>query len=429
MQTFLRSLIILITVCLSFQTFGKDTALPQMIVPEGFGVNIHFVDPAPGEMKMIADTGLKWIRMDFTWEAIEKEKGNYDFSGYERLLKAMEPYGLRALFILDYANPLYDQGLAPYTAEGRRAFVRWATASAQHFSGRGILWEIWNEPNENRFWKPKKNVQNYISLAMEVGKAFQKDIPDEFLIAPATSHIPLGFLKKVFKSGLLEYLSAISVHPYRGFITPETSTVSLRRLQSLLKKYTPSDKEIPVYSGEWGYTSAQAFLNEVKQGKFLARMWLLNLYNGIPLSIWYDWRDGPDVKNGEHNFGLVRHHHYSNREPVLEPKPAYFAAKTLISSLKGFRFQGRLRIGGPRDYIFLFKKGEEIRLALWSSSPLRHQVEIPASPGTFRVTNFTGDKSRTLGVKKNRLTIKLSNGPQYVVPNEPNARLAKMSEQ
>ena len=75
---------------------------------------------------------------------------------------------MRALFILDYGNPLYTRGKSVRTAEAREAFARWAVAAAKHFSGRGINWEVFNEPNHPIFWPPKPNVNEYAALAVEV---------------------------------------------------------------------------------------------------------------------------------------------------------------------------------------------------------------------------------------------------------------------
>ena len=42
------------------------------------------------------------------------------------------------------------------------------------------------------------------------------------------------------------------------------------------------------------------------QGDYLARSWLVNLSQSIPLSIWYDWKnDGTDPTDPEDNFGTV----------------------------------------------------------------------------------------------------------------------------
>ena len=44
------------------------------------------------------------IRKDFVWTVVERSKGEYDFSAYDRLLDSLDARGIRALFILDYRN-------------------------------------------------------------------------------------------------------------------------------------------------------------------------------------------------------------------------------------------------------------------------------------------------------------------------------------
>src|SRR5207248_651751 len=90
-------------------------AIPPLVVPDGLGVNIHFTDPRPGEMAMLAAGGFKLVRMDFAWGAIEKERGRYDFSAYDRLMAALAPHHIRAQFILDYSNRFYDNDQSPHT--------------------------------------------------------------------------------------------------------------------------------------------------------------------------------------------------------------------------------------------------------------------------------------------------------------------------
>src|SRR5438067_1422170 len=69
-------------------------------VPAPFGVNIHFTQPQPGEMKELAAAGFKWVRMDFAWGAIERKKGQYDFEAYDGLMAQLEPHHIRPIFIL-----------------------------------------------------------------------------------------------------------------------------------------------------------------------------------------------------------------------------------------------------------------------------------------------------------------------------------------
>src|SRR5882724_11059689 len=152
-------------------TFRRDPDAVVPPVPEGFGVNIHFTDPAPGEMKMLAESGVRWVRMDFKWDITETTRGTYDFAPYDRLMSALAPFGIRPLFILDYGNPLYDDGAPPRTGGTREAFARWAVAAAKHYAGRGVIWETYNEPNNKMFWRPRPDAQEYAALAAVVARA------------------------------------------------------------------------------------------------------------------------------------------------------------------------------------------------------------------------------------------------------------------
>jgi hypothetical protein len=397
----------------------RKTALPSSVLPDGLGVNIHFTDPQPGEMKMLAAGGFTWVRMDFAWGGIEREKGQYDFSAYDRLMAALKPYKIHALFILDYSNRFYDNDESPRSEEAQEAFAKWAAASAKHFAGQGILWEMYNEPNIG-FWRPRPNVDDYVRLALAVGRAIHQSAPGETYVGPATSGMDFKFLEACFKAGLLEYWDAVSVHPYRQS-DPETVIPDYRRLRLLIAKYAPKGKKIPILSGEWGYSVGWGGMNEEKQGRRLARQWLTNVSNDVPLSIWYDWHDdGPDPKEPEHHFGTVLNPYYKDRDPVYDPKPSYLAAKTLTGFIRGYRFNKRLAVGGENNFILLFSKGRDVRLAVWTAAKEPQKVVIPASPGAFHAVGHTGESLPPLTADKNGLAVALTDAPQYLAPEKPN---------
>lgn len=392
-------------------------ALPQSF-PSGLGVNIHFTDPEPGEMKMIADAGFRWVRMDFKWDLTERERGRYDFAPYERLLRALDEYGIRALFILDYGNPLYTADKAVRTEPARQAFARWAVAAAKHFAGRGILWELFNEPNVPIFWPPKPNVNEYIALAQTVSRAWRAQVPNEKLIGPATSGLDFDFLEPVLKTGLLDDWSAVSVHPYRQ-TNPEIVADEYCLLRETIARYraASTSREIPIISGEWGYSSVWRGMNEQIQGELLARQFLTNVANAIPISIWYDWRDdGPDPREPEHHFGLVRHRHFPARTPLYDPKPAYHAARTLNTFLDGYTFERRISVGSDSDYVLLFRRGGDYRIAAWTSSPVTHRVTAPGMTGQFMANTFTGEATRDPILNSQGVTLEISSAPIYLTP-------------
>ncbi len=416
-------LVIALAASLSRLGIAASPALPSSAVPDGLGVNIHFTDPRPGEMEQLTAAGFRWVRMDFHWEGTEKERGKYDFSAYERLLTALDAHHIHALFILDYGNKLYEPLAAVTTDEGRAAFARWAAAATTHFKGRGVIWEIWNEPNGG-FWKPKANVEQYAAAALAASKAIREATPSELLVGPATSGVDMKFLESCFQAGLLTYWDAVSVHPYRQ-AGPETAEKDYHDLRKMIDQYAPKGRKIPILSGEWGYSSGWKNFDPAKQGKFLPREWLTNLAHGIPVSIWYDWHDdGKDPKEPEHHFGTTENEYHAGRDPVYDPKPAYIAAKTLTSNLEGFRFVKRLAAGGADDYAMLFANGDKLRLAVWTVATEPHEIRLPSAAGDFEVVSHLGEKLAPITASKGFLTIPATDAPVYVIAKGPNPPLA-----
>ena len=391
-------------------------------VPESLGVNIHFTDARPGEMEMLAGAGLRWIRTDLIWAHTERQPGEYDFAAYDRLVASLEKNGVRALLILNGRNRLYDRGQFPFTDEGRAACARWAAAAVRHFRGKGILWEMWNEPNVKERDSPTAEV--YAKLALAVGEAIQKAAPKESYVGPATSLIDMPFLEACFKAGLLRYWSGVTVHPYR-FQDPETVIPDYAELRALVARYAPRGRTIPILQGEWGWASSgynqsilwfQEEMDSEIQGKLLARQWLTNLACSIPLSIWYDWHDdGSNPRNPEHNCGMVLNAYHPGQNPVYTPKPAYLAAQALTGVLRGYRFEKHVPAGQPGDYVLAFRRGRLVRFAAWTVSSTPHTVRIPANQGPCRIIGHKGEDRGTTPVAQGAVSLSLSNAPQYLL--------------
>ena len=127
---------------------------------------------------------------------------------------------------------------------------------------------------------------------------------------------------------------------------------------------------MPILSGEWGYSTCNRGVALEKQAAFAARQQLANLLSGVPLSIWYDWKnDGNDPNENEHNFGTVL--------PDLQPKPAYRAVQTLTRQLAGYRILRRLTLPDGEDYVLLCAgpAGAD-KLAAWTLGQ-PHRIALP----------------------------------------------------
>jgi hypothetical protein len=195
------------------------------------------------------------------------------------------------------------------------------------------------------------------------------------------------YMEYFLKSGVLEFLDGVSVHPYRPPSSPpETAAADYKRLRELMDRDAPKSKrgKIPILSGEWGYASNTKGVSLETQAAFAVRQQLSNLLNGVPLSIWYDWKnDGRDPDDGEQNFGTVK--------DDLQPKPAYAALKTMTEELNGYRLQKK-SASTETDFILIFVNGDgHEKVAAWTL----------AQPHMF--------KSEALGI-----SVELGPLPQYI---------------
>ncbi len=389
------------------------------------GVNIHFTRGHEKDLDMISAAGFRYIRTDLVWQDIEYSRGSYDWTAYDELTANLDKRGLRAIYILDYSNSLYEDTViskdpitgeeirdiaSPARPESIAAYARWAAQAAMRYRSSNVIWEIWNEPNVS-FWRPVPDVDQYISLSKAACEAVKSMVPGSVIIGPATSQIPFSFLESFMASGVLKYLDGVSVHPYRDYSLPvETADSDYKKLRDLIEQYAPEGKKnLPVISSEWGYASCAKGLTAEKQAAFAVRMQLANLLGGVPVSIWYDWKnDGESPTNFEHNCGTVTFD--------LLPKPAYNALKTMNDQLKGLTLAHRISLDSSNDYVLMFISPEGVfRLCAWTTDKphpvslditMTHSENLKAADGYGNILNIQGNPD---GLK-----LDLNELPQYI---------------
>ena len=116
----------LLVACVLWGTTSRAAPppLPDQPIPQCFGVSVHFKDQGIEDNDAwLQKAGFGWVRRDLFWDNVETRKGVYDFTAYDKMLDVLAAHNMRVMFILDYANPLYDAGLSPHSTEGRAAFA------------------------------------------------------------------------------------------------------------------------------------------------------------------------------------------------------------------------------------------------------------------------------------------------------------------
>ncbi|MGE0201116.1 MAG: cellulase family glycosylhydrolase [Candidatus Melainabacteria bacterium] len=306
--------------------------------------------------------GLRVLRTDCLWGAVEQQQGKYDFSKYDALVKACKARGIRPMMILGLGNGLYGEGLTAYPQTTADAFTRYAKAAVAHFKGKGIIWELVQQPNQAFFWQPEPNARDYVALAKQLLPELQQIDPTAIFVAPSLAGHDLAYQEACYQEGLLEVADAVSVHPYRSAArTPESIEENYRKSQALIKQYAPEGKDIPVILGEWGYHTLE--VDPDTQADYAVRQYLIGMMLGTPINIWHDWKGDifdvtDDPANPEQLYGFV------NKD--LEPKPVFDAVKRMLQALEDQSFKARVA-SSPGDYLLIFEGNGKKTLVAWTT--------------------------------------------------------------
>lgn len=379
-------------------------------VRDALAVNIHFLAPRAGEMELLKATGVGRVRMDAGWHRIEKERGVYDFAALDGLMHELDAHGLRPLLILDYGNALYSesQHTPPIAPEARAAFCRYAAATVERYKGRGVLWEIYNEPNNKQYWAGPDG-KTYAEFAADVARAIRAAAPGEVLCGPGMALIDKPFFEKATAAGLLDAIDAVTVHPYRQ-TAPETFGEELAWLREHIAK---RGKAAPVVVGEWGYPVV--WVDATTQANYLARQMLFGLSERLPLNVWYDWRRGGSYDGKFSIFGLVDPIPESRGDYSLKTTALYDALATLTRLLGDSTFAERLPFArAADDYLLAFDAPAGRRYAIWTTGgDFRAALPLPA--GKYELYDVFGRNFGTRVADGDGFEHKVSGSPFYAV--------------
>jgi hypothetical protein len=339
------------------------------------GVNIHLLQDDHA-LDLAHAAGFGFVRMDMLWANVERG-GRYRFFAYDRLLRALEARGMGVLWILDYGHPDHG-GSTPRTPQDVAAFGRFAGAAAEHFKGRNVRYEIWNEPNTSQFWKPSPSASEYAILLRETVAAIRRADPSARVSSGGLARFDAPFLSRVVDPGLAAGLTAIGVHPYPK-TGPETIAPELGELREWVARSLGPDIEI--WDTEWGYSSANAPKEAPsnghseegrrRQGSLSVREILTVWAVGLPLAVWYDLRDdGTDPANPEDNYGLL--------DSSGSEKPAIRAIRTLMRVVSGRKYAGMIQDTPEGIHAMRMDGSTDTMLIVWTDQPDgRRKIEYP----------------------------------------------------
>lgn len=291
-----------------------------------------------------AESGATWVRFDFDWSIIEPVRGEFDWSGTDRVVDAAHAHGLEILGLLTH-TPEWARAADASDSHGRPAdpaeFGRFTGDAAQRYRDRISHWEIWNEPNLAVFFGPQPDPVAYAALLESASNRIREVVPGAVIVSgglsPATDNgtdiAPTTFLSELYELGGAASFDVVGMHPYSYPALP--SDVSTKDWNSFYRMRDMRDIMIghgddgtPVWATEFGSPTGTGIdavdadrqadilrdgITEQRRFDFVDRLFVYSLVDR-----------GTDESDREQNFGIIDH--------TLDPKPAWQVMRTAATT-------------------------------------------------------------------------------------------------
>ncbi|MEW5946337.1 MAG: beta-galactosidase [bacterium] len=378
-----------------------------------FGINF-------GDPELIRRAGIRWVRVNIPWRAVEAEKGSFDFEGYDRAVDAYVERGIGILAVLmsppDRARRVPENyapitrgvhaGWGDFPPNDVEAWGNYVFETVSHFKDRVKHWEIWNEPWPHSLFFAGGTYEDYADL-LRVAHARAKEADPDCVIVGlgGTDH---WHAANIFELGGFQYMDKASIHVYQAGLAPEWGWFRdvIRKAQEVITRFG-GGKGLWITESGWptnrGISEGWQGISLEDNARFLVRAHLLALAEGVEKYFWFSFRDaGTDPSNFEHNMGILFHDG--------TPKPSYVAYSVLTNTLRGAALRSHTAFGAD-CHAALFEGEDRFVYAAWADPGTECIVKpAPEALKNARVIVMMGAETP---VPANEMTI--TDSPVYIV--------------
>lgn len=157
------------------------------------------------EYRVLDELGVQALRADFSWDAIQPAPDRWDWASKDGFVDAAVNHGKHVIALLDFDNNAVEQDpvgkargmyIAPADIP---LFLEYARQTVIHYKGRVYAWEIWNEPNIERFWAGTR--EEFYVLARRTAEIVRQTDPEARIIGTAMTGA-FGALTSPYVDGL-----------------------------------------------------------------------------------------------------------------------------------------------------------------------------------------------------------------------------------
>ncbi len=389
-------------------------------IGERFGVasshiKLYDASTMEAELDAVSAAGMGWVRCDFAWFDLETTRGQWNFTGVDRVVREAQERGIKVLGILGTSPPWANGGkewnFPPTDTAAWRNYVRTVAA---RYRGKVAAWEIWNEQNIHAFWQPEPDAAQYMVLLAAASREIRAADPGAKIVMGGVAGLGSGYLHACLGAGAADYIDAIAYHPYaetigvkgqpkEDLLKPKESLCRLivAFVHNLVAQHTAKDLEI--WLTEVGWTTCAETppgVDANTQASYLLRTMINYASTDVERVIWYNLRD--TMLNDWDRYGLLEHDY--------DPRPSYRYYSTFcdvfgpaVAKDESTVSFACTRPATLEAHVFRLPDGS-LALAAWKSDDLDDSLTFSVNDASYRnpvsIDPLTGAAQPTPGVTR-----------------------------
>jgi hypothetical protein len=230
-------------------------------------------DPAAdraAEWTLLADSGAGSVRASFFWPLGQPtSSGTVDYTRYDAVVLAAARTGLGVMPVVQ-GTPGWAAAKPGDPASPPRKdadFGRFLKALVRRYGPHGSLWtdhpevsarpirhwQIWNEPNIDRYWSRQPFAKSFVRLLRAARRALRAADPGARVVLPGLPNRSWAALRSIYGAGGRRAFDVVALHPYTG--KPRNVVKLVRFSRRVMARY--GDRRKPVWVTELSWPAAK----------------------------------------------------------------------------------------------------------------------------------------------------------------------------
>lgn len=297
------------------------------------------------DFEFLKSANINLLRISFGWDAIEEEKGKFNWLFWDDFVKmAVEEYGITLVPYVCYMPKWNSTGEKDtmffwnYPPKDYNEFGVFMTELVNRYSKWIKTWELWNEPDISIYWQGSS--KDFAKMVKIGSDAVRKADPQAKVVLGGLAH-KVEFFRELFRDyGISPYVDIVNCHNYFETWSPkaiEEITDYVNELSALIKQYGHNQS---LWMAEVGYSTWRMGKSKVSNDysayykyEHTPEYQAVELFKTLALVVatekiaaicWYELKDLPSVENvigdnNNRNLGVAFYDY--------KPKPAVSALK------------------------------------------------------------------------------------------------------